>query len=227
MNLTYYPTIPNPPDDPADDVGDMQTNSGSINTWTGIDHFGFNNSNGGYHSTVHQPTGSGTVNMTRSGASASYTNNPLSISGVNQVLTGTYTPNATATSADTQLFTISGSGVISQLTGYLTGLSNGRDGWQWLGGILIQWGFVSFGSSSGHLNGTVTLKDRVTGAIPFPNYLFSINATLSCSTTSSATNSNTLAIFSISKTSFTWNFNSSSGSGSSTYPGFYWIAIGN
>lgn len=50
--FTYSPTIPNPPDDPADDVSQMQTNSASIFGLIAIDHVGFNLTNGGQHQQV-------------------------------------------------------------------------------------------------------------------------------------------------------------------------------
>jgi hypothetical protein len=52
MTFTYFPTIPNPPDDPGDDVASMQTNSGSIGSIIAVDHVGFNVSGGGLHKQV-------------------------------------------------------------------------------------------------------------------------------------------------------------------------------
>ena len=228
MNLQFFQTLPNPPDDPADDVTGMQTNSASAFAWPTVDHFGYKTNLGGYHSVIHQPTGNGTQNMTRSGASASYTNQPATIANTNQVVAGQYTTQSTASTTDTQLFNITGNGIITQLTGSLTGASNGTDGWQWLGGILIQWGNVSFsGPASDNEIGAVTFKDRVTGAIPFPNNLYSVNCTLIAKNSGVTTASNTISISSIGRTNFSWVFNSSSSSGTTTYPGFYWIAIGN
>ena len=50
--FTYFPTLPNPPDDPADDVAGMQTNAGSINGIIPVDHIGFNVINGGQHKQI-------------------------------------------------------------------------------------------------------------------------------------------------------------------------------
>lgn len=47
MTFNYFPTIPNPPNDPADDVALMQTNSASINSIVAVDHVGFNAVGGG------------------------------------------------------------------------------------------------------------------------------------------------------------------------------------
>lgn len=48
----YNSTLPNPPDDPADDVSGMQQNSSSISSIIAIDHVGFNVANGGYHKQI-------------------------------------------------------------------------------------------------------------------------------------------------------------------------------
>jgi hypothetical protein len=54
-NFTYNPLVPNPPNNPSNDVGDMQIDSMSINAiWT-IDHYGFNDNNGGIHKQVRMP----------------------------------------------------------------------------------------------------------------------------------------------------------------------------
>lgn len=53
MTFTYSPNIPNPPDDPKDDVGAMQVNSQSIFDLVRVDHQGFNQgAGGGFHNKV-------------------------------------------------------------------------------------------------------------------------------------------------------------------------------
>lgn len=56
MNFPYNTTLPNPPDDPADDVSGMQVNTLSIAQLIAVDHVGFNKSNiienGGFHNQV-------------------------------------------------------------------------------------------------------------------------------------------------------------------------------
>jgi len=42
MSISYNPNVPNPPNNPSSDVGDMHTNAASINTWVAVDHTGFN-----------------------------------------------------------------------------------------------------------------------------------------------------------------------------------------
>lgn len=52
MSFSYDPTLPNPPDDPADDVDQMQVNSQSISDLISVDHVGFNTAGGGEHDQV-------------------------------------------------------------------------------------------------------------------------------------------------------------------------------
>lgn len=52
MSFSYDPTLPNPPDDPADDVDQMQVNSQSISDLIEVDHVGFNDASGGEHKEV-------------------------------------------------------------------------------------------------------------------------------------------------------------------------------
>lgn len=52
MSFSYDPTLPNPPNDPADDVDQMQINSQSISDLISVDHVGFNDPSGGTHDQV-------------------------------------------------------------------------------------------------------------------------------------------------------------------------------
>jgi hypothetical protein len=51
-SYSYSPTIPNPPNDPADDVGQMQTNSASIRSYLLVDHTDFGFIGNGQHNKV-------------------------------------------------------------------------------------------------------------------------------------------------------------------------------
>lgn len=214
MTFTYNNLVPGRNNNPSDDQQEMLINTQSINSIVAVDHIGFNAANGGYHTVIHQST---------------QVSDPATVSGVNQVYSKNYTPNTTGGTADTQLFVKTGAGGVSQLTGYST--QNTTDGWQWVGGILIQWGFVNTSStgsfSSGLATGTVTFKDRVTGAIPFPNNCFNVIAVPSYNTNivtgPTGAASTNIDAFTLSKTKFDWTFNSVS----SKYRGFYWYAIGN
>ena len=59
-NYPYTTTVPNAPDDPADDQPLMQINTGSLGLWSDVDHIGFNQDKGGVHNIIHllpQPAG--------------------------------------------------------------------------------------------------------------------------------------------------------------------------
>ncbi len=217
----YSDNIPFDTNDPSVDQPNMKTNTNSIDNLINVDHVSFNFPNGGYHRIIHQINNNASP-RTRSGVGATYANFPAAIPTINQVFQALYTPDTTAAVADTQLFNITGIGGISQLTGNLAT----TDGWCWVGGILIQWGFVSITLPAG----TVTFKDRVTGAIPFPNNIFNIQATFTRKSSSSPSGAATIWIRKNSNpepdiTEFTWNISGSSGA--STPDGFYWTAIGN
>ena len=55
-NFPYNPDLPNPPDDPSQDVGGMQKNAQTIGNWVAVDHVGFGNVLGGQHSKVTFPS---------------------------------------------------------------------------------------------------------------------------------------------------------------------------
>lgn len=225
----YDSNVPAANNSPKNDQPQMQVNAGSISGIISEDHIGFNTPNGGYHTIIHQP------NQTVNGQSAW---NPVigsgvpaaisaaKISNIQQLFSMLYTPDTTGGTPDTQLFSLTGDGGISQLTGNLST----SDGWVWLGGILLQWGVVTApppggGSfASGLASGDVTFKDRVPGAIPFPNNCFLVLAVPYWSAVApSGTGTVSASEANLTTFSFTWLFRSSV----SQYTGFYWIAIGN
>ena len=165
MGLIGYTTgIPNGPNNPSNDQPDMKTNNDNIAKYVAIDHVAFGVNNSGYHKIIHQGS-QGTWNpVTRTGA-------PAPIAGIEQTFPLLYTPDSTGATADTQLFSITGGGGVSQLTGS----ASQNEGWQWIGGVLLQWGQVLNPGTSG----TVTFKDRVPGStIRFPIAVFNVQLTL-------------------------------------------------
>jgi hypothetical protein len=221
---TYDPTVPAANNAPRNDQPVMQTNAVSIQGIISVDHENFGIATNGYHTVIHQRTGAGTQDLTRSGSGSVYANIPANIPGVNQLLAGLYTPDTTGGSADTQLFSLTGNAGISQLTGSHTA----SDGWCWAGGILIQWGRFTPGGGtfpSGTNVGSIIFKDRVVGAIPFPNNCFMITASPSTLSTTLATTTASVIILSntVSKNGFSFEFFSST----NVYNGFYWVAVGN
>jgi len=227
----YTDSVPNANNAPKNDQPDMLQNTQSIDGIIAEDHIGFDIPNGGYHKVIHQMasgSASQSQNLTRSGVGATYANIPAAVSGINQLLTGLYTPNTAGGTADTQLFNLTGSNIISQLSGF--SLGDNEDGWQWIGGVLLQWGRAGQATATsgtftgGNAAGTVTFKNRVTGAIPFPNTCFIVLTVPQYATTvPSGVGSLSIDRASLSETAFNYRFNS----GSSQYTGFYWFAIGN
>jgi hypothetical protein len=210
MNLNYTTGIPDTPNNPSNDQPSMKINTNSINSIIQIDHHGFVDNLGGYHTIIHQDSST----RSRSGQGNTFTNFPAAIPSINQLFSAQYTPDTTGGVADTQLFTQTGSGQISQLTGFLAA----SDGWQWIGGTLIQWGSVTTTSSSG----SVTFKDRVAGAIPFPNNCWNVSITLSFS--SSPGTFATIGVRSLNRLGFDWRAVVPSAAHTD---GFYWTAIGS
>src|SRR5262249_27010110 len=147
------------------------TNAASIQGIITVDHENFGIATNGYHTVIHQRTGAGTQNVTRSGVGAVYANLPASIAGVNQLFAGRYTPDTTGATADTQLFSLTGAGGPSQLTGNF----GSQEGWVWAGGMLFQWGRkIGLSGAWPTTDQTLIFKDRVAGAIPFANNCFVI-----------------------------------------------------
>lgn len=210
--MSYTLDIPNAPNNPSKDQPLMKANTNAINTLIGVDHVSFNTANSGYHKVIHQ--------ILR-------TSNPAAIAGINQVYAKNYTPNATNGVTDTQLFNRTGIGTVTQMTGLVAG----NEGYAWMGGMLIQWGSVSFPPGQDELGGIVTFKDRDAPklCIDFPNDIFVVQMTLKSlfNGTTSSTASNTLGIYSESRFTFEWKFTSSNSNGSTRWPGFYWLAVGN
>jgi len=196
----------------------------------GVDHYQFSDTtaNNGRHKIIHQTTlvGGGPLNRTRSGPSATTANFPSQIAGINQVLAANYTPDYSGSTSDTQLFALTGNNGLSQLTGN----DAETDGWQWIGGVLFQWGVVT---SSASTTQTVTFKDRGPSnkGIPFPNNIFSITATVFKSTLPLSSSPaavyilNDAGVTSPKKDQFQWRYLAVGGTG--VPDGFYWMAIGN
>lgn len=200
--FTYTRNRPNPPNDPSIDAPDMQTNCNSIDEIIHVDHYSFGESNkDGWHRIIHQPV---------EGSS------PAPTSGLTQLYSKNYTPNTNPpSSAGTQLFMTNNAGEI-QMTGTAQ-ISNG--GFAFCNGIIFQWGQVTFAASS---TGTVTFQSVTAGtSIPFPNNCFNVQATM-IGTSSSG---QTIQITSKSNTAFNWQFTTNPSS--TSYTGFYWLAIGN
>jgi len=179
-----------------------------------VDHINNNGEPGtqpaGYHTIIHQ-----VPQVTVS-----------TVTGYNQVFSGvpgTLIVNGVTTpeipsNSDTQLYSLTGAGKLAQLTGF----NAAQNGYAWIGGLLFQWGRGTLTGSTGEI-GNILFS---TANVKFPNNVFSMQATLICKSGGTASSDNTLSIVngSISNTSFQYQYN---GFGGSSYPAFFWLAIGN
>jgi hypothetical protein len=171
-----------------------------------VDHINNNGQPGtqpaGYHTIIHQVP---QVSV-------------ATVSGYNQVFSGVpgtlivngVTTPAIPSNGDTQLYSLTGQGGLSQLTGNSVAMS----GYNWFGGILIQWGRIR------PLVSQTTTPQSFN--INFPNNCFNVQLTLG--NPSSTGNAQTASVRdgSISTSAFSYNY-----SGGSAYDTIYWLAIGN
>lgn len=176
-----------------------------------VDHINNNGQPGsqpaGYHTIIHQ------VPQT----------NVSTVSGYNQIFSGspgTLIVNGVTTPAipgggDQQLYSLTGAGGLSQLTGNHAA----NNGYSWTGGVLLQWGRLT--GFAGSWPTTPQSLSFSTSNVSFPNNCFAVFTTF-IGPTSSTTGD--ITINSVTKTAFTWQF---SGSSSAGFGGFYWLAIGN
>lgn len=171
-----------------------------------VDHVNNNGQPGsnpaGYHTIIHEVTQS----------------NVSTVANVNQVFSGVpgtlivngvTTPNVPS-GGDTQLYALTGAGALSQLTGH----SAATSGYQWIGGILLQWGTVA-GSSNQNVPVTFTPN--------FPRNCFNVSAIPIRASSSPGSDFSTVIVTgSVSTAGFTIG-----NIGAHTMAGWYWFAIGN
>lgn len=196
--ISYNLGIPASGNDPSFDQPLMKINNDNIATYLSVDHVPFDVNNSGYHTVIHEvPNG------------VAGTTDPATIAGINQVYAKNVTiTNSAGTVTDTQLFTITGLGGISQLTGYHAA----ANGFQFLGGLILQYGFVA---APGVGIGTVLFNQA-------PNFDFP-TACYGVWFTSTPAGGNLLALANNpSNIQFNWATNDGYGA-----PAFYWIAIGS
>lgn len=176
-----------------------------------VDHVNNNGAPGsnpaGYHTVIHEVTQT----------------TATSIPGVNQVFSGipgslsvdaTLTP-AVPNNGDTQLYSLTGSGGLSQLTGYDRSVS----GYQWLGGVLMQWGLApGIGSDT---------VSPILFPIPFPSGItanvlsITVTSTITGIPVSGSNASRIIITGSVSSTGFSTRTPRNIGD-----QGLYWLAIG-
>src|SRR6188508_1037394 len=127
--FNYNRNIPFATNSPAADQPNMLTNTNSTDDLIAVDHNSFNVPDGGYHKIIHQTLGpvGGERSRTTVANVDTLSNFPATIPGINQVFAANYTPDYTSATSDTQLFTKTAQGGVSQLTGD----DAETDGWQW------------------------------------------------------------------------------------------------
>lgn len=190
--ISYIQDIPASANNPSNDQPNMRLNTNAIANFLAVDHVPFDVNNSGYHTIIHQLPNGGVVPV-----------DPITIAGVGQLYVKNVTYNAIT---DTQLFFKTGLGGISQLTG-----NNAvQNGWQILGGTILQWGqdAVLFNPTTTTINFPLT----------FPNACFSVVIT----PFRNASNVDTVYMVSQSPTSFVCR--NTSGAGITM---INWMAIGN
>jgi hypothetical protein len=179
---------------------------GTIRTLS-VDHLNANQSPPGYHTVIHQQTQT-TVST---------------ISGVNQVFSGVpgilvvngVTTKEIPPGGDTQLYSLTGAAVALSGLSQLTGNNASANGYQWIGGVLLQWG-------SATTSGTATPNSIVTFPVAFPNNCLSAV----CTTTETTTNRNFTVIHGFNASQLQVTAINSSGTAQSGVT-FYWFAIGS
>lgn len=153
FNYNYRKGIPNRPNKPSVDQPQMTINNDSnFDIWK-VDHTGFGNGTNidGYHTVIHQTT---------------QVADPADSSGLNRVY-------SKVANGRTQLFVKSGNNVVSQLTGH----QSATDGYQWIGGVLVQWGRVSLGASGlQNLNAAQTITLPVAYTVGLWDVQFQLSA---------------------------------------------------
>lgn len=199
----YNRDIPDGPNNPSVDQPKMKTNTNSIDNLIGVDHFSFNDANGGLHKQVNMITEASPPLL---GNLVLYT----------KIAGGQSTLWAKNSTLDLPLF-----------TGKALAGANGYS--SIYGGFLIQWGFVNGTHGSNNVfndgdSGTVIFN---AANINFPNNVFTIWTQLffNSNTAGAPTFDGGVSIdtFTLSTSSFNWKFRSDSNS----YTKFIWMALGN
>jgi hypothetical protein len=193
--ISYTLGIPDGPNNPSNDQPNMKNNNDAIDAYVSVDHVGFNNNNSGYHTLIHQ--------IPRS-------TDPSPINGINQVYAKNVLLNAVT---DTQLFNMTGLGIIRQLTGgNAAQFVSATNGYQYIGGILVQWGTVT--------NAVSRSETVVALPISFPNNNLGVFTNLQKLTSQSDVDT----VYAVKFTNSQFRYYNTSASSTRT---FNWIAIGN
>lgn len=211
-NFTYITGVPATANNPSNDQPDMLTNATSINSWTSVDHVGYNTNGSGIHKQVTLSNES--APGLGDGTAALYANNPVSQSwplwqNGNPIQYQIIGGNANADAATASFAGLGAFGSIAPI-----GLMSA--GWTYLpGGMMLQYGQVSFAPANFPTNSTVTFP------VAFTTFTPSVSITL-LSNILGTTSEKTVSVLLPSLTNFQCNMSDATAS----YSGFHWIAIG-
>lgn len=202
--MNYQPNIPTGTLNLSVDYQNLRSNFQALDTIFGVDHVPYSNATAqkGYHESIHfNPVSTTSTNPTTNYPPA----HPGAISGYGQLMSAQVNDGL---STDTALYFLTGAGILQQLTSNVAP-SVTANGYTFIpGGLLLQWGQVSIGSTASF--------PRPFSATPFGVYTTFTRA-------GSISSNHTLAITSVSTTGFSYSTNL----GGSPPTGFYWIAIGH
>lgn len=160
-----------------------------------VDNNGMPGSNpAGYHTVIHQVT---------------QASPPAAIPGVNQVFS-MLPPDAIPSAGDTQLFTLTGNGGLSQMSG-------STNGCVWCSGILFQWGTIAPTTASNVPVDFTTLPN-----FKFPNNVYNIQVTRQ----RPAADPGSAYVFYVDNSSISTSGFAIKNRDGHSY-GYFWFAIGN
>lgn len=206
MNLSYNLNIPFQSNKPSVDQPDMLTNTNSIGSWVGIDHYGFGSNTGGQHQACTLIAQAALPGARTSGMGTLYTKQ---ISSRSQLF---YSPDTTTNEFQlTRCISTSFSLFSTNVNNYGGAGVAFTGGYTFLpGGMLLQYGFSA----------TTTNNTIIKFPAQFTNTPYSIQLT-------GQVDDNTTIRLSVktgseSNTQFQINTNSAG----SHFTGVYWIAIG-
>lgn len=206
-NYTYTADIPDAPNNPSNDQGPMKTNTNSINSIIGEDHYSFNDNLGGQHKWVRMPLsggGSGTIPPALTASEGTiYTKTDTTPASASQLF---YSPDASGNEYQLTKSIAASFATFSTNTAYA---ANHTGGWTFLpGGMLLQYGLRSSASSSGSVTFPVTFPS---GVAPYSITTGAVGAA----------NTGNVSISTSAPSSTGFSFNAGLGLNR-----FYWVAIG-
>lgn len=169
-NISYNTNIPFATNNPSNDQPLMEQNTNAINTWTGIDHVGFN-VGGGFNSGQHLQVTFNSDNVPSLPTGNDPSGNKIGVLFTNTVGAGTVN----------QLFYYAGSAAQSSNQYSITGSGGTGSGGSTfaLGGIIVKWGVVAASDNT-------PINFATASGAAFPNQCLGVQLTLYTASASAA-----------------------------------------